>query len=337
MREYSVTLVFTLLLVCAAVMLALWVLKGEEIGGEGSEPFSAPSHDAVSGEKSGGAGTDQSTGHSSGNAPSSEAESVVSGDRSASVSEGSGFGDSSKGEGSDVSAIPVSFEYSFDISPYLKFIDPEDLAYYSLLVNKDTPPLRADYAPRTLVLSKNARSGREDQCYMDATAAMALEAFLKEAAFAGFPDISVTNAYRSYNTQNYLFNDYYFKMEAAANPGLSKDEVLKRVADYCFPPGQSEHQTGLCCDMHNVPVGAQERFNNSDAAVWLQENACHFGFILRYPEGKESITGAVYESWHFRFVGRTVAVYLYKNDLTLDEFYSTGMADMFFTKYKLLP
>ena len=91
---------------------------------------------------------------------------------------------------------------------------------------------------------------------------------------------------------------------------------------YVALPGCSEHQTGLCMDMHNVDVGKQETFNNTPAARWLEENAYRFGFILRYPAGKEHITGAVYESWHFRFVGRTLATYLHDNGLTLDEYYA---------------
>ena len=98
--------------------------------------------------------------------------------------------------------------------------------------------------------------------------------------------------------------------------------MLRIVETYCFPPGRSEHQTGLCMDMHNVDVGKQETFNNTPAARWLEENAYRFGFILRYPAGKEHITGAVYESWHFRFVGRTLATYLHDNGLTLDEYYA---------------
>ncbi|NLN55461.1 MAG: M15 family metallopeptidase [Clostridiales bacterium] len=216
------------------------------------------------------------------------------------------------------------WEYAIDISSYLKYIEPENPEDFILLVNKKSPPLPENYVPKNLVTSKNARPGREENCQMNATAAKALEAFLKEAAYYGHDNITVTNAYRSYSYQQYLFTNYYFKQEASKHPGLTKDEVLAIVATYCFPPGQSEHQTGLCVDMHNVDVGKQESFNESETAKWLEDNACRFGFILRYPKGKEAATGAMYESWHFRFVGRTLATFLHKNNLTLDEYYDKG-------------
>ncbi|MGI6716643.1 MAG: M15 family metallopeptidase [Eubacteriales bacterium] len=228
----------------------------------------------------------------------------------------------SQEESFEISDEEREWTYAIDITPYLRYIDPEDHDEFTILVNKASSPLPANYVPKNLVLSPNARPGRQENCYMNATVAKALEAFLKEAAYYGYKDITVTNAYRSYDYQYYLFYDYYFKQEASRNPGKTQEEVLRIVETYCFPPGRSEHQTGLCMDMHNVDVGKQETFNNTPAARWLEENAYRFGFILRYPAGKEHITGAVYESWHFRFVGRTLATYLHDNGLTLDEYYA---------------
>ncbi len=312
MREYSLTVMFFILLIIGATMLALWAFNpknGEnaELSDESSSPIiinSAEETDDGSIERS---------------TETSEETAENSGDITVEVSENS----------SDSTEVITKWEYAIDISPYLKYIEPKNPEDFALLVNKSAKPLASDFVPKTLVPSLNARPGREKQCYMDATAAKALEAFIKEAAYYGYTGITVTNAYRSYDTQYYLFYDYYFKEEASRHPGLSKDQILAIVASYSFPPGQSEHQTGLCCDMHNVPVGNQENFNHTETAKWLENNAYRFGFILRYPEGKENVTGAIYESWHFRFVGRKLAAFLYENNLTLDEFYEKNYDNIF--------
>lgn len=303
MREYSLTVIFIIILICAAAMLTLWVFMPEK-GGDTDLSDESSSLPVIN--------------SSENNSESSMVSDDTTWDESS-------VDDTESSEDSDeTSGKEINWNYTVDISMYLKYIEPENPESFSALVNKNTVPLSADYVPEQLVLSANARPGREDQCYMNATAAKALEAFLKEAAYYGYDDITVTNAYRSYNTQYYLFYDYYFKLEASKNPGLTKSQIIALVSAYSFPPGQSEHQTGLACDMHNVAVGNQDSFNHSEEAEWLADNAYRFGFILRYPEGKEDITGAIYESWHFRFVGRKLAAYLYVNNITLDEYYEKG-------------
>lgn len=96
-------------------------------------------------------------------------------------------------------------------------------------------------------------------------------------------------------------------------------EATAHVLTYSTKPGTSEHQSGLCCDMHNLPE-TTSRFDNTPEAKWLAENAHRFGFILRYPPNTQHITGIKHESWHFRYVGRTAATEMFKQGLTLDEY-----------------
>lgn len=126
---------------------------------------------------------------------------------------------------------------------------------------------------------------------------------LIEAAKSGGHDISVISAYRSYDYQKDLYMDYVLK-DGQAN-----------ADKYSARPGHSEHQTGLAVDLCSV----EDSFADDPRASWLELNAHRFGFILRYPKGKENITGYMYEPWHFRYVGEYVAGEIH-NKLTLEEY-----------------
>ena len=93
------------------------------------------------------------------------------------------------------------------------------------------------------------------------------------------------------------------------------DEIAAR-------PGHSEHQTGLALDIFCTTNSNTKTFKDSEAYQWLLNNAYKYGFILRYPEGKENITGFTFESWHYRYVGTEIATYIYENDITFDEYYA---------------
>ena len=115
------------------------------------------------------------------------------------------------------------------------------------------------------------------------------------------------SGYRSFNTQKSLYNNY-----------VNRDG--KEKADtYSARAGTSEHQTGLATDINSV----SSSFENTSAFKWLKTNAYKYGFILRYPKGKEFITGYMYEPWHFRYVGEDVAKVIYEKDITYEEYYAT--------------
>ena len=199
-------------------------------------------------------------------------------------------------------------------------MNPEDRDGYLVLVNaKNT--VDESYQPKDLTDVKDTRKDGRNMQKMEKTAAMALEAMFIELRAEGFTDVSVTSAYRSYTYQEYLFN-MYTDNEMAKDKTLTRAQAEAITETYSARPGTSEHQTGLCCDMHNLS-SAQTAFAKEDAYKWLRDNAWKFGFIVRFPEGKQHITGISFEPWHYRFVGRYHAKAIYESGLCLEEYLDT--------------
>lgn len=148
--------------------------------------------------------------------------------------------------------------------------------------------------------------------YTNATAPMlrreAAEAFVKMAEAARDEGLTLMNisGYRSYNVQDRLYNNY------VAVDGQALADT------YSSRPGYSEHQAGLATDINSVEVS----FANTPEFRWLQEHAADYGFIMRYPDGLEYITGFSYEPWHYRYVGVDAAQQIVREGLTFDEYYA---------------
>lgn len=137
---------------------------------------------------------------------------------------------------------------------------------------------------------------------------VALDAFEKLKAAAEKDNISlwIASGFRSYQEQVDLYNQY-----------VQRDG--KKAADiYSARPGYSEHQTGLTFDVNN----ASEEFNDTAEAKWLEENAYKYGFIIRYPKGKQDITGYSYESWHIRYLGTDKAKLIHDSGKCIEEYYN---------------
>ena len=122
-------------------------------------------------------------------------------------------------------------------------------------------------------------------------------------------NIRIVSAYRSYSYQENLYNNYL------------KADSQEIVDTYSARAGYSEHQTGLAVDIDNI-IKNYNQFHLTKEFDWMQRNAYKYGFILRYPLGKENITGYKYEPWHYRYIGKTIAKYIHDNDLTYDEYYA---------------
>ena len=98
-------------------------------------------------------------------------------------------------------------------------------------------------------------------------------------------------------------------------------EAYKKASQIVTVPGASEHQIGLALDIiSNDYTSLDEGFENTSAGKWLKEHSKEYGFILRYPKGKEFITGIDYEPWHFRYVGKEAATIIMDEGITLEEF-----------------
>jgi len=182
-----------------------------------------------------------------------------------------------------------------------------------LLVNK-TRNLPSDYSPSDLVKPRVRFSFDEDipKRYLRKSAAVALEKLFEAAGNAGHRIYGVSG-YRSYATQKSIFE------RNAAEKG---EEVANRTS---ARPGQSEHQTGLAMDISSAAANYRllSSFGTTPEGIWVRENAHRFGFIIRYPKGKEEITGYSYEPWHLRYVGKEAARYIYNHSLTLEEYFQS--------------
>ena len=131
------------------------------------------------------------------------------------------------------------------------------------------------------------------------------------AARAVAPEESLISGYRSVEEQTELYNERVAQLEAT---GLSHEEAEAQAQTQVQVPGASEHQTGLAIDM-SAPNGQSEEVAQQIIAL-----APQYGFVLRYPEGKNAITGVDYENWHFRYVGVENAQYMVKHQLVLEEY-----------------
>lgn len=131
-------------------------------------------------------------------------------------------------------------------------------------------------------------------------------------------NLQICSPYRDMNRQVYLFDR---KINAYMKQGMSYMDAYSLTAQAVTVPGASEHQIGLALDIVSDKYSyLNEGFGDTEAGKWLAEHSCEYGFILRYPKGKEYITGIEYEPWHFRYVGREAAMIITSEDLTLEEF-----------------
>lgn len=165
------------------------------------------------------------------------------------------------------------------------------------------------YIDGILVVNKDYKLPENFTNELDAELLEQFEIMKADAKKEGL-DINIRSGFRSTETQSILYNNY-----------VQRDGVEK-ASRYSAKPGHSEHETGLAIDISNgdYTTSIGDWFNDTPQAKWLYENAHKYGFILRYPEGKEDITGYKYESWHYRYVGVEHSQYFNQNNLTLEEY-----------------
>lgn len=131
-------------------------------------------------------------------------------------------------------------------------------------------------------------------------------------------NLIVCSPYRDLARQEYLFDR---KVKNYQSQGMSYMDAYEKAAITVTLPGASEHQIGLAVDIISDTYSALEvGFADTEAGKWLAEHSWEYGFILRYPQGKEEITGIQFEPWHFRYVGRDAAEVIMGQNITLEEF-----------------
>jgi zinc D-Ala-D-Ala carboxypeptidase len=181
-----------------------------------------------------------------------------------------------------------------------------------VLVNKEHP-LPAGYVPPDLVTPNVPFPFKEDlpKKEMRKEAAVALADLFAQAKADGL-QLYAMSGYRSYKTQKQIFNhNLVTQGNVAANAASAH-------------PGTSEHQTGLAMDLTTGSMHEQleQSFASTPEGIWVQKHAAEFGFIVRYPKGKEEITGYEYEPWHIRYVGKEAAKEMVAENVTFDEYVS---------------
>ncbi len=186
--------------------------------------------------------------------------------------------------------------------------------WYMVLVNPDNSVTK-DYisnVDRTAIKDKYT-SGAESSKYLDKRIIEPFEQMCKAAANDGVTLISVS-AYRSYNYQQNLYNR---RVQRCMNEeGLDEEAAKKKAATIVALPGTSEHHLGLAVDINSVETS----FENTSAFRWLQKHAEEYGFIMRYPKDKQSITKIIYEPWHYRYVGVEHAKAMNDLDMCMEEY-----------------
>lgn len=184
-----------------------------------------------------------------------------------------------------------------------------------VIVNKSNPLEPKDYVPSDLILPDVAqRIPGVEEMKLRKVAAKSLEHMFADAKRIGH-NLLVSTAYRGYAYQKTLYTGY-----VASEGQAGADRISAR-------PGYSEHQTGLAVDIRvtSGKCSLDQCFGDLAAGQWLARNAHKYGFMLRYPEDKEQITGYTYEPWHFRYVGTKLSNHLHETGTaTLEKFFNVS-------------
>ncbi len=186
-----------------------------------------------------------------------------------------------------------------------KTVDPNQKLWYVMVVDKNRQ-LPDGYVPDLEYVA-------DSECSMDARVAPYFDK-MYEAALADGVELVAYSGYRSYETQEYNYEalveeymEYY---------DMTRTEAEAEAATEILPPGTSEHNLGLAMDIG----GTDEDFDETEAYAWLSENAHKYGFIERYTEEKQEITGIIPEPWHWRFVGIKHATAMKEKGICLEEY-----------------
>ena len=202
--------------------------------------------------------------------------------------------------------IIIYFIYKNNNQFYKNIKDVKKPYKLDTLVNKNNR-LYKYYRPYDLTKINETYSNKNK--YLRRDACKHFELLSKDAKSDGYRIIAVST-YRSYFYQKELFNHYV------------KTKGPKKALIASAKEGHSEHQLGLSVDVEGSNFD-YNKFEESKEFKWMIDNAYKYGFILRYPKGKEYITGFKYEPWHFRYVGVKIAKFIHDKKITLEEYKKT--------------
>lgn len=201
---------------------------------------------------------------------------------------------------------------NLDLQPY-KNIEPAKTNKEELILVNKHYYLEEDYIPSNLEEIDNRYALKNMK--MVKIAKEAFESLAKDAKENNLSIIAMST-YRNFTYQKMLYDNYV------------KEDGKEKADTYSGRPGHSEHQTGLAVDVYN---GKKDytNFEETEEFKWMQQNAYKYGFILRFPKDKVQETGYMYESWHYRYVGKKAAKYIHKNKVSLEEYYATKIKEKY--------
>ena len=177
-----------------------------------------------------------------------------------------------------------------------------------VLVNKEHP-LPDGYAPQVTVVENDQST--------DIRCADSLTQMLADCRAAGYNPLAISG-YRTHETQELYFNN---TVQMYVNQGMDEASAETAAATSVALPGTSEHELGLSVDIgttSNTDINSSQ--DNDPTQLWLQDNCWKYGYILRYPPEKSDLTGIIYESWHYRYVGTTASKVIHEENLCLEEY-----------------
>lgn len=204
--------------------------------------------------------------------------------------------------------MPDSSPNPIPKSSSAKVNEQEQEEDWRLLVVSKAKPLTSDFTLKTTEVSGIPVDERVEEPLVR----MIL------AAKADGINLELVSGYRSVDQQQQVYDN---KMQEYAQMNLSTEKATEYTEMYIAVPGESEHHSGLAVDLMTPTYSTMNAgYANTPAAKWLKENAADFGFILRYPEGKEKITGFSFEPWHYRYVSSPIAQEIMTKEITLEEY-----------------
>ncbi|MDR0991914.1 MAG: M15 family metallopeptidase [Ruminococcus sp.] len=188
---------------------------------------------------------------------------------------------------------------------------------WALYLVNEKNPLPSDYdetIETTLVFSDFR------DYYFDSRAASYLTTMIEDAAADGV-NLYIVSTYRS---QEYQKENFERSVAERMSAGMDYDAAYADTLREVTLPGYSEHNAGIAADIMTPSYTSMndDGFKTTEAYAWLSEHAAEYGFILRYPEGKEDVTGIIYEPWHYRFVGVYYAEDIKAQGVTLEEYFA---------------
>lgn len=187
---------------------------------------------------------------------------------------------------------------------------PTDTLDWRLTLVNPTTPMEAGYEPPQLTQLQNGQAV-DSRCYAD------LQQMMDDCRAAGCEPL-ICSSYRTQEKQESLFEQ---KVDSLLAEGYSQTQAEEIAGENVAVPGTSEHQLGLAVDIVDVNQQVlEEEQEDTPTQQWLLANSWKYGFILRYPENKSSITGITYEPWHYRYVGRQAAQEIYSQGICLEEY-----------------